>query len=147
MTLKRIYDNKTKVAIGNDAIMELRNGNWQFRMWIPKENKMYRKTLGTKNREIAEVRAINLVMDAKHRINNGKTFYSLTVKEAVASYVEERRGEVETGGIVIGRLGTIETHLKHFTDYIGEKTRLKDLNIDIDDLNYKVSRNNILKFY
>ena len=130
MTLKKIYDNKTKVAIGNDAIMELRNGNWQFRMWIPKENKMYRKTLGTKNREIAEVNAINLVMDAKHRINNGKTFYSLTVKEAVASYVEERRGEVETGGIVIGRLGTIETHLKHFTDYIGEKTRLKDLNID-----------------
>ena len=131
MGLKKQYNNKTKVAIGNDAIIELRNGssNWQFRMWITKENKMYRKSLNTNSRELAERKAIDFVMDAKHRMNNGKTFYSLTSEQAVAKYINNRSADIDTGTIVVGRLRTIETHLKHFLKYVGPQTRLKDLDI------------------
>ena len=131
MTLKKTYDGKTKVSIGNDAVIELRKGstNWQFRMWIAKEDKMYRKSLNTSSKEYAERKAIDLVVDAKSKINNGKTFYSLTCEQAVAKYIEHRTPQVESGEIVAGRLLTIGTHLNHFLEFIGPNTRLIDLDI------------------
>ena len=128
MTLKKKYDNETKVAIGNDAVIELRNGHWQFRMWIAKENKMYRKSLRTKTREIAEVKACDLVVNAKDRINKGKSFYSLTVQEAITKYVTHRQSDIGKT-IVEGRLKTLEVHLNNFKKFIGPNTRLKNLDI------------------
>tara|TARA_B100001964_G_C14231962_1_gene600481 strand:- start:1212 stop:2429 length:1218 start_codon:yes stop_codon:yes gene_type:complete len=130
MTLKKTYDGKTKVSIGNDAVIELRKGstNWQFRMWIAKEDKMYRKSLNTSSVDVAETKAIDLVVDAKSRINNGKTFYSLSCEQAVAKYLQHRTDDIGQT-IVHGRFNTISIHLKHFLKYIGPHTRLKDLDI------------------
>ena len=127
MTLKKQYDGQNIITIGNEAVIYTRNGNWQFRMWIAKENKMFRESLCTKSKELAEQRAINLLVETKYRIQNGKTFFSITCKEAVAMYVEYRRNDIALETIVVGRLRTIETHLKNWLNYIGENTRLKDL--------------------
>lgn len=57
----------------------------------------------------------------------GKTYFSLTTKEGVQKYLDNRKMDVESGIIVAGRLSTIKTHLDHWLKFIGKDTKLKDL--------------------
>jgi integrase len=67
--------------------------------------------------------------DVKNAKNNGKTYFSMTAAQGVQSYVEHKRRELGRA-IKEGRLGTINTHLQHWLNYIGESTKFKDMHLD-----------------
>ena len=90
---------------------------WQFRMWLPNENKYLRVTTKTENlndaMKFAQETWIRVSADAQ----KGKKVFSATIDQIVDEYLNERQKDVESERITKGRLGTVASHLKAFRRY------------------------------
>lgn len=135
--LKKQPDNIDEIPIFDEAVVYLRGEYWQFRMWLPKENKYARKSLGTRNKSTAIERGKEFYLELLANQKAGKTYFSLTTKEGVEKYLKYRQKHLEIGNIVKGRLGTIKTHLDHWLDFIKRDYKLKELQrTDCEDYFY-----------
>jgi len=139
MTLKKTDFNEDEIAIFDDAVIYRRGEFWQFRMWLPKENKYARQSLRTKNKSIALEKGKDIYLEILASNKAGKTYFSLTTKQGVEKYLENKQKEVGTN-IKKGRYGTIKTHLEHWLNFIEKDKRLKDLH-RMDCENYYLARN------
>lgn len=127
MLKKREFDSEFEIPIYDDALVYVRDGYWQFRMYVAAEKKYVVKSLKTQNRHIAVEKGKQLYHEIFAQLASGKKMFTMTAKEAVADYMEYRKMDVMSKAIVIGRFNTITTHLNHFLDYIGRDTKLKEL--------------------
>lgn len=98
-----------------------------MRMWLAKEKKYARFSLRTRNRDTAEAKAKKHYHELMAQQLAGKTYFSMTAKQAVDEYVKQRTKDMEAGLIVKGRLGTIKTHLEHWLKFIGKDTKVKEM--------------------
>jgi integrase len=127
MGLKKKNFADDEVVIFDEALIQKRGEFWHFRMWLEGEGKYARLSLKTRNRHTAIDKAKQLFHQIKADQANGKTYFSLTADRGVELYLEQRQKDVDAGLIVKGRLGTIRVHLNHWLDFIGPKTKLKEL--------------------
>ena len=127
MAVKKQVFGEDELLIFDDALIYRRDEHWQFRMWLPGENKYVRKSLHTRNRTTAIERGKDLYLRLYADMRNGKSYFSITAREGVARYVSYRQRDVEAGLIVKGRLVTIKAHLKHWLAFIGSDSRLTEL--------------------
>jgi integrase len=127
---KKDFDPETEITIYDEALVYLRDGHWQFRMYLPTEKKYVVRSLKTRNRAIAIEKGKDLFHDIRAEVRDGKKLFSMTTKEAVTAYLKHREADADNGTIVIGRFRTITAHLNHFLDFIKRDTRLKDLEAD-----------------
>ena len=119
----RIYNSKA-VIYQNDYDV------WQFRIWLADEDKYFRQSLRTKDKAKAIADAEEMYEDIKYMKRRGKKIYSISIKQAVAMYIEDKAKYVGidgANGIVEGRLGTIKAHMKHFLEYVHKDAKVKDL--------------------
>jgi integrase len=122
----RIYNSKA-VIYQNDYDV------WQFRIWLADEDKYFRQSLRTKDKAKAIADAEEMYEDIKYMKRRGKKIYSISIKQAVAMYIEDKAKYVGidgANGIVEGRLGTIKAHMKHFLEYVHKDAKVKDLGIN-----------------
>ena len=98
-----------------------------MRMWLTKEKKYARFSLRTRNRDTAEAKAKKQYHELMAQQLAGKTYFSMTAKQAVDEYLKQRTKDMEAGLIVKGRLGTIKTHLEHWLKFIGKDTKVKEM--------------------
>lgn len=98
-----------------------------MRMWLAKEKKYARFSLRTRNRDTAEAKAKKHYHELMAQQLAGKTYFSMTVKQAVDEYLKQRTKDMEAGLIVKGRLGTIKTHLEHWLKFISKDTKVKEM--------------------
>ena len=127
MALKKTSFSDEEIAIFDHAIIYKRGEYWQFRMWLAGEGKYARKSLNTRSRSTAIDKGKEFYLELFANQKVGKKYFSLTAKEGVAKYVAQREKDVEAGALKTGRVGTIKTHLKHWLDFIGRDTKLKEL--------------------
>jgi integrase len=127
MLKKKEWDSEFEIPIFDEALVYVRDGYWQFRMYVTAEKRYVVKSLKTRNRHIAVDRGKQLYLELLSEVASGKKLFSMTAKEAVAGYLTYRQMDVASKAIVIGRFNTITTHLNHFLDFIGRDTRIKDL--------------------
>ncbi|ANI99141.1 integrase [Polynucleobacter wuianus] len=127
MPSKKIKFNENEIAIFDDAVIYKRGDYWQFRIWLTKERKYARFSLKTRNRSTAEDKAKLHYHELMALQMQGKSYFSITTKDGVAMYLEQRQKDVEAGLIVKGRYSTINTHLEHWLEFIGRDTKLKEL--------------------
>jgi len=127
MALKKKTFAANEILIFEDAVIYLRNGYWHFRLWLAGEGKYVRESLKTKSKSDAIAKAKKRYVEIIANVQQGKTYFSITAKEAVEKYLAQRKKDVETKAIVPGRLTTISTHLKHWLKFIGPNTKIKDL--------------------
>lgn len=127
MVIKKQDFDEDEVLIFEDAIVYKRGDYWQFRLWLRKESKYVRRSLGTRNRTTAIEKGKELYLELFANIKQGKTYFSIDAKRAVELYLAHRRKDVEAGLIVPGRLSTINSHLKNWLDFIGRDTKLKEM--------------------
>ncbi len=139
MALKKTNFGDDEIAIFDEAFAYKRGKYWQFRMWLEKEHKYYRKSLKTTNQSTAIQLAKNLYHQVHADSLSGKTQFSLTTKQGVEMYISYREKDVSTGVIVKERLGTIKTHLEHWLSFIKKDTKLRELQ-RTDCENYILSR-------
>lgn len=127
MTLKKTIFADDEIPIYDEAVIYRRGDYWQMRMWLGKEKKYARFSLKTRNRDTAIDKAKKRYIDIKSDEQSGKTFYSLTTKQGVTLYLEQRKKDVSAELITEGRWKTINTHLQHWLKFIGKDTKLKEL--------------------
>ncbi len=127
MGMKKTAFNDDEIAIYDEAVVYKRGDYWQMRMWLQNERKYARFSLKTKNRSTAIDKAKKHYHDLISEQLAGKRYFSLTTKQGVEMYIDERAKDVEAGLIVKGRLGTIKTHLSHWLNFIDRTKKLKEL--------------------
>ena len=127
MALKKQQFAEGEIAIFDEACIYKRGEYWQFRMWLPKENKYARKSLRTRSEATAIEKGKAAYLEIYANLQQGKSYFSITTKEGVEKYLSFRMRDVELGHIVKGRHTTIATHLQHFLSFIGKDTKLKEL--------------------
>jgi len=127
MPLKKQPSNANEIAIYDEALIYQRGEYWQMRMWLAKEKKYARFSLRTRNRDTAEAKAKKHYHELMAQQLAGKTYFSMTAKQAVDEYIKQRTKDMEAGLIVKGRLGTIKTHLEHWLKFIGKDTKIKEM--------------------
>jgi integrase len=128
MPLKKHSFNDDEEPIFDEAVIYKRGEYWQMRMWLAKEGKYARFSLKTRNKSTAIDKAKLHYHELKAGELAGKKYFSQTTKIGVERYLEHRQKEIgKVGGIVIGRHGTIKTHLEHWLDFIGRDVKLKEL--------------------
>jgi integrase len=127
VALKKQNFAEGEIAIFDEACVYKRGEYWQFRLWLPKENKYARKSLRTRSESTAIERGKAAYLEIYGNLQQGKSYFSITTKEGVEKYLSFRKRDVELGHIVSGRLATIATHLQHFLSFIGKDTKLKEL--------------------
>ena len=126
MPLKRQL-RASEIPIFDNAYIHQRGDYWQFRMWLEREGKYARKSLRTRSEATAVERARQMYLEIFSNQQQGKTYFRLTVKEGVQKYLEARNVDVELGLIVRDRYVTIRSQLKHWLDFIGKDSKLKEL--------------------
>ena len=127
MPSKKIKFNENEIAIFDDAVIYKRGDYWQFRLWLAKERKYARFSLKTRNRSTAEDKAKLHYHELMALQMQGKSYFSLTTKDGVAMYLEQRQKDVDAKLIVKGRYSTISTHLEHWLEFIKRDLKLKEL--------------------
>jgi integrase len=95
------------------------SGNvYQLRMWIEKEQKYVRKSLKTKELEIARQRAEKQILETLGIISSGKKVFGVTVEELIKQFLEQKRKDAANGYITNSRISVLRTYLKHFAAYL-----------------------------
>lgn len=100
---------------------------WQFRMWIPEEQKAVRKSLKTRDLETAQKRARELFIEVSSNVQSGKKIFGASLQELSEQFVLWRSKDVEAGIITAGRLTTIKSQIKHFLRYKSPDLKLSEL--------------------
>ena len=116
---------------------------YQFRMFIKDENKHYRKSLRTKDYDIALDKAKHLTKDLMAHGMSDKRVFSISVEELIEQYLDYRKNDIDKEtGITRKRWMTLSSQLKHFSLICGAETKLSDLNVE-QLYEYSVLRNKI----
>lgn len=102
MTLKKTEYADDEIPIFDEAVIYKRGDYWQMRMWLTKERKYYRHSLRTRNRDTAIDKAKKQYHELMAMELAGKTYFSLTTKQGVALYLEQRRKDVDAGRVQCG---------------------------------------------
>ena len=127
MPLKKSQYAEDEIPIYDQAVIHKRGDYWQMRMWLAKEGKYARFSLKTRNQDTAIDKAKKHYHELMAMELAGKTYFSLTTKQGVELYLEQRSKDVKAGLIVEGRYRTVSTHLSHWLKFIGKDTKLKEL--------------------
>jgi len=127
MPTKKTHYNDDEIPIFDEAAIYKRGDYWQMRMWLSKEKKYARFSLKTRNRDTAIDKAKKQYHVLMGMEIAGKTYFSLTAKQGVELYLEQRKKDIKAELITEGRWRTINTHLQHWLKFIGKDTKLKEM--------------------
>ena len=91
MALKKQHFAKGEIPIFDEACIYKRGEYWQFRMWLPKENKYARKSLRTRSEATAIEKGKAAYLEIYANLQQGKSYFSITTKEGVEKYLSFRQ--------------------------------------------------------
>lgn len=133
MPSKKVKTNGTEIQLFDNAVIYKRGEYWHFRYWLTKERKYARFSLKTNNLNTAKHEAERHYYELKALEYGGRTYFSKTAKDGVATYLAKREKDIGIN-ITKGRFSTIKTHLEHWLNFIKRDTKLKELQItDCED--------------
>ena len=127
-----VYETRDDVYIYRDN--RTKKKGYYIRIYDPKTQKHWSKSLKTTNRMVAMTEAERIYAEKKGRLNFGVRPVSITTKELVQLYQQERRKEltdIPHQGITQRSFDTLCHHIKYWEDYMREKghtnTKLEDI--------------------
>ena len=73
---------------------------WQFRIWLAKDEKYFRQSLRTKANVIANINfnTKEIYENIKYMIRRGKKIYSISIKQAVEMFIENKVKYIDIDG-------------------------------------------------
>jgi integrase len=100
---------------------------WQMRMYVAEEQRYIRKSLKTRDKEIAIGIAQKEFIFYQAKILNGQKIFSITANELRNRYLESVEELVTSGQLSKGRQTNIKTFTKHFVDFVGKNTKIQNI--------------------
>lgn len=101
---------------------------YQMSMYVKEEKRYIRKSLRTRDKEIAIASAQKEFIFYQAKIMNGEKLFSITANELRNKYLEYIEKQVKEKQLSIGRQTNIKTYTKHYLNFVGKNTKI--LNID-----------------
>ena len=80
MALKTQKFAEGEIAIFDEACVYKRGEYWQFRLWLPKENKYARKSRRTRSLSKVIERGKAAYLEIYANLQQGKSYFSITIK-------------------------------------------------------------------
>ena len=87
LVLKKQEFKDDEIPIFDEACVYKRGEYWQFRLWLPKENKYARKSLRTRSESTAIERGKAAYLEIYGNLQQGKSYFSITTKEGVEKWL------------------------------------------------------------
>jgi len=102
---------------------------WQFRMWLPKEGKHYRKSLKTTNFNQALASGKEMALELNTNMMVGKKNFGITIQELLDLYLENREKDIgdEAGQITKGTWKALRSKLKQGILMLGLNTKVSHI--------------------
>lgn len=100
---------------------------WQMRMYVRDEQRYVRKSLKTRDKEIAVSLAKSEFIFYQAKIRNGEKLFSITAEELRTRYLEHVSELVGAGQLSAGRQTNIKTFTKHYLEFVGAKTKIQNI--------------------
>ena len=101
---------------------------YQLRMWISEEKKYIRKTLRTRDKQIAISLAQKEYISVKAKLLNGEKIFSPTSEVFRERYLEYIQQLVTDKQLSEGRQSNIKTFTKHYVRFVGKNTKIQGIN-------------------
>lgn len=126
---KRIFDSFERFDGQLRIFRTTHSGDvYQMSMYIKDEKRYVRKSLRTRDKEIAIKRSEEEFIRYRSKIMNGEKIFSLTAEELRDKYLIHIEQQVKENQISSGRQTNIKTYTKHYLDFVGKNAKI--LNID-----------------
>jgi len=122
---------------------------WSISVWVQGEKKYYVKSLGTKSKEDAIVRAKDIHLELQWKIKNNIPIFDKSLGELVELYLDDQKERIHYGRVGKGNDGTItesrwntkKTYFKWLVKFMdevaqGENTKLGNLKKDMFKTKY-----------
>ncbi len=87
MALNKQHFAEDEIPIFDEACIYKRCEYWQFRMWLPKENKYARKSIRTRSEATAIEKGKAAYLEIYANLQQGKTNFSITTKKGLKKYL------------------------------------------------------------
>lgn len=129
----KAYLNQQKIYGGKAVIYTTTasNGIYQFRCWVSKEKKYYRKTLQTRSKTEAIRLGEEEYLGIITKIKSGHKIFGLSWGEVCEEYLKYTIERVETNRITHGRYKTISTQTnKHIVPFLNANLRTSEIDIN-----------------
>jgi integrase len=97
---------------------------WQLSIWVRGEGKYFRKSLRTKDLEIAKTKAKSIFYKMMGQVEIGRKIFSISAHELTEKYLTYQQQRADGGDISPARMTTFRQHFKHFLDFVGADTKL-----------------------
>jgi len=103
---------------------------WQVYIWIREEQKALKKSLRTKNTELAIEKAKEVYLDYQIKIRNKEPIFDRKAKELTDAFIEQQQKRCKQGSITKQFVGTLKARMNHYLRFVGENTKLTKINED-----------------
>jgi integrase len=100
---------------------------WQMRMHVPSEQKYVRKSLRTRDKEVAIKLARAEYISVSAKVQNGEKIFSISAKDLRDQYLLYIDSLVRDNQISKGRAGNIKTYTKHYMEFVGSTTKIQNI--------------------
>jgi integrase len=133
---KRVRKNKTG---GRQEEQQLFDGDvkvfrvpasgkvWQVYIWIREEQKDIRRSLKTRDIELARDRAKEIYFDYRTKSRNNEPIFDKKAHEIVEAYLDAQEKRVKQGSITKEFKQTLKSRMKHYIDFIGADTNVTSI--------------------
>jgi integrase len=131
---KGTYYNEQYSILGGEAKIyrtAVSGDVWQVVYYIPGENQAFRKSLRTRDIEIAKEKARSIVLDVMLRVNSGEKVFSRSFDDVVKLFIAEKRSQAQAGEISLGRVGSLASILtKAASEFVGAHRKIDSIRGD-----------------
>jgi len=100
---------------------------YQMRMYVQEEKRYIRKSLKTRDKQLALSIAQKEFIFYQAKILNGEKLFSLTANEMRERYLKYVQTLVDEKQISVGRQTNIKTFTKHYLEFVGKNTKIQNI--------------------
>jgi integrase len=119
----------TDIFDGHVRIFKTTNSGdvYQMRMYVQEEKRYIRKSLKTRDKQLALSLAQKEFIFYQAKILNGEKLFSLTANEMRERYLKYVQTLVDEKQISIGRQTNIKTFTKHYLEFVGKNSKIQNI--------------------
>ena len=123
------YDLESFYVRDDAKIFRRRDGGdqWWVRIYSTTDKKYVRRSLKTKNKELATIRGKELFDEIISKTSSGETVITTTVSNLSQKFIQHQTKECERDRLSPGRLKSITIFMKNIVDFLGNSTKVSGI--------------------
>jgi len=103
---------------------------WQVYIWVREEQKAIKKSLRTKQEDLARDRAKKIYLEYLGKVQSNQPIFDRKAKELTDAYIQHQQNRYKQGSITKQFVQTLKARMNHYLRFVGENTALAKIKED-----------------